>query len=108
MRHATLGDFRTDKRLLLLSAFALFIGALSAVVAYALLSLISLITNLAFFHRFTLAPVRIEDHALGACVIAVPVLGSIATGLMARYGSEKFAATGFPKRWRRSCSDKAG
>ncbi len=97
MHHAVLGDFRTDKRLLLLSAFALFIGGLSSVVAYALLSLITLITNLAFFHRFAISPARIEDHTLGIWVIAVPVMGSIIIGLMARYGSEKIRGHGIPE-----------
>src|SRR6185369_4387493 len=97
MHGAALGDFRADKRLLLLASFALFIGAISSVVAYGLLSLISLITNIAFFHRFAVAPVRIEDHHLGVWVMAVPVIGSLIIGLMARYGSEKIRGHGIPE-----------
>ncbi len=97
MQHSVLGDFKTDKRLLLLIVFAVVIGALSALVAYGLLDLISLITNIAFFHRLSITPLRIEDHALGAWVIAVPVVGSIIIGLMARYGSEKIRGHGIPE-----------
>jgi H+/Cl- antiporter ClcA/predicted transcriptional regulator len=52
---------------------------------------------LSFFHRFSFATLRIEDHALGAWVIAVPVIGSLVIGLMARYGSEKIRGHGIPE-----------
>ncbi len=49
----SLADFRTDKRVLLLVALAIPIGAIGAVVAKVLLWLIAVITNLAFFHRLS-------------------------------------------------------
>jgi chloride channel protein, CIC family len=42
----SLGDFRTDRRVLLLSVLAVPIGAIGALVAKALLWLIAIITNL--------------------------------------------------------------
>src|SRR5579883_2589027 len=92
-----LSDFRTDKRVLILSALALPIGAISALVAKALLWLISVITNLAFFHRFSAAPALPQDHHLGYWVVIVPVLGALIIGLMARYGSEKIRGHGIPE-----------
>jgi hypothetical protein len=46
-----LGDFRTDKRVLVLSSLAVPVGLISAGIAKPLLWLIAVITNLAFFHR---------------------------------------------------------
>ncbi|HWW75948.1 MAG TPA: hypothetical protein VNZ44_11150, partial [Pyrinomonadaceae bacterium] len=46
-----LADFTRDTRILLLSAFALVIGSVSAFVAWVLVWLISVITGLAFYQR---------------------------------------------------------
>jgi CIC family chloride channel protein len=92
-----LSDFRADKRMLLLAALALPVGVISAVVAKALLWLIALITNLAFFGRFSLSAVTPQEHHLGFWVIAVPVVGALIIGLMARYGSEKIRGHGIPE-----------
>jgi len=48
-----LADFTRDKRVLVLSWMALIIGAFSAVVAYMLVWLIAVITNLAFYQTFS-------------------------------------------------------
>jgi chloride channel protein, CIC family len=92
-----LADFRTDKRMLLLCGLALPVGVISAFVAKALLWLIALITNLAFFHRLSLAPVTPQEHHLGYWVVIVPVIGALLIGLMARYGSEKIRGHGIPE-----------
>lgn len=92
-----LADFRTDKRVLLLSALAVPIGICSAFLAKALLWLIALFTNLAFFHRFSAAPATPQEHPLGWLVIFVPVIGAVIIGLMARYGSEKIRGHGIPE-----------
>jgi H+/Cl- antiporter ClcA/CBS domain-containing protein len=94
---STLSDFRTDRRVLLLSALALPIGVIGALVAKALLWLIAVITNLAFFQRFSAQAVTPQEHHLGAWVIAVPVAGALLIGLMARYGSEKIRGHGIPE-----------
>ena len=46
-----LADYTTDRRVLVLSAMALAIGAIAAAVAWALVWLIAVITNLAYFGR---------------------------------------------------------
>ena len=48
-----LADFTRDKRILLLSLMAVVIGAISALVAKALVWLIAVITNLTFYQRFS-------------------------------------------------------
>ncbi len=93
----SLGDFRTDKRLLVLSALALPVGVMSAGVAKALFWLIALITNLAFFHRLSTAPALIAGHHLGWWAAAVPVAGGLLIGLMARFGSERIRGHGIPE-----------
>ncbi|MGH3262692.1 MAG: chloride channel protein, partial [Trebonia sp.] len=47
-----LGDFTTTKRMLLVTALALPVGAASACVAWALLRLIGFLTNVIFYERF--------------------------------------------------------
>jgi H+/Cl- antiporter ClcA/CBS domain-containing protein len=92
-----LADFRTDKRVLLLAALAVPVGAIGAVVAKALLWLIAVITNLAFFHHLAATAAAPQDHHLGYWVILVPVVGALLIGLMARYGSEKIRGHGIPE-----------
>jgi H+/Cl- antiporter ClcA/CBS domain-containing protein len=92
-----LADFRTDRRVLLLCALALPVGAIGALVAKALLWLIAVFTNAAFFLRFSSAPVTPQESPLGAWMIVVPVIGALVIGLMARYGSEKIRGHGIPE-----------
>jgi chloride channel protein, CIC family len=92
-----LADFSTNRRVLLLSAMALAIGAFSALVAYALIWLIAVITNLAFYHRFSAVSVTPQGHHLEYWVVLVPVVGALIIGLMARFGSEKIRGHGIPE-----------
>ncbi|HWD17905.1 MAG TPA: chloride channel protein [Verrucomicrobiae bacterium] len=97
MVQSRLADFSADRRMLLLSAMAVAVGAISAVVAYVLLWLIAVITNLAFYQRLSAAPAVPQGNHLGVWVIAVPVGGAIIIGLMARFGSEKIRGHGIPE-----------
>jgi H+/Cl- antiporter ClcA len=90
-------DFNTDRRLLLMCAIAAVIGVFSTIAAWALLNLIHFFTNLFFFQTFSFAFHSPAGHHLGAWVIAVPIVGSIIVGLMARYGSEKIRGHGIPE-----------
>ena len=92
-----LADFTATARLLLISAFAILIGIVSAYVALALLTLIGFFTNVFFFQRLSTALVTPEGHTLGPWVILVPVAGALVIGLMARYGSERIRGHGIPE-----------
>jgi len=94
---ATLADFTTNRRVLLLSAMSLLIGAVSVVVAWILLQLIALVTNLSFYQHFSFAPSVPQHHHLGYWVVLVPVIGALIIGLMARFGSEKIRGHGIPE-----------
>ncbi|HLX72643.1 MAG TPA: chloride channel protein [Verrucomicrobiae bacterium] len=80
---------------------AVVIGALSAGVAYVLLWLIWLITNVTFHHRFTADTTPplgtpMGNH-LGWITIFMPVIGALVVGFMARYGSPKIRGHGIPE-----------
>jgi len=92
-----LADFTRDKRILLLSVMAIVIGAISALVAKALVWLIAVITNLTFYQRFSSDFISPTNHHLGIFVIFAPVVGGLIIGLMARYGSEKIRGHGIPE-----------
>lgn len=95
--HAGLGDFSTDRRVVILSAVAAAIGVIGSLVAFALLWLIAVITNLAFYQRFSALPALPQVNHLGYWVIAVPVVGALIIGLMARFGSDKIRGHGIPE-----------
>jgi len=92
-----LGDFTTTPRLLTVSGLAIAIGALSAFVALGLLKLIGFFTNIFFYQRLGAELASPVGHHLGIFVIAVPVLGGLIIGLMARYGSERIRGHGIPE-----------
>ncbi len=83
--------------MLLLSLFAILIGCISALIAYALVWLIGLITNLSFYQRFSAAFISPADNHLGFLVILVPMVGGLIIGLLARYGSEQIRGHGIPE-----------
>jgi H+/Cl- antiporter ClcA/CBS domain-containing protein len=92
-----LRDFSTDRRLLILSAMALFIGTTGAFAAWVLTRLIALVTNLAYYGRISDKTVSIAGNHLGWFSVLVPVVGCLIIGLMARYGSEKIRGHGIPE-----------
>jgi chloride channel protein, CIC family len=92
-----LGDFSADWRLLLLTAMALVVGCGGAGSAWVLVKLIALVTNLAWFGRFSFANVSLAHATAGPWMIVVPALGGLIIGLMARFGSEKIRGHGIPE-----------
>ena len=95
--HSLRGDFAANRRLILISAIALVIGAVCSVVAWALLGLIHLFTNLFYFHHFSFAAHEPAGHLLGWLALFVPVVGGLLVGLMARFGSERIRGHGIPE-----------
>lgn len=83
--------------MLLLAAAALVVGTGGAVGAWILLKSIAIATNLFWFGRLSADPAAITDNALGVWLIAVPVIGSVIVGLMARFGSDKIRGHGIPE-----------
>src|SRR6185369_13965265 len=50
-----------------------------------------------FFQTLSAEPHSPANHTLGAWVIAVPVIGALVIGLIARYGSEQIRGHGIPE-----------
>ncbi|TPE44587.1 chloride channel protein [Amaricoccus solimangrovi] len=94
---ARLGDHSADRRVILLCAMALLVGTGGAAGAWILLHLIDLVTNLLWFGRLSSAPAEITDALLGPAGFAIPVLGALVIGLMARFGSDKIRGHGIPE-----------
>ena len=92
-----LGDHSADRRMIMLAAMALFVGSGGAASAWVLLNLIALATNLFWFGRLSFAEVNMADNAMGTAVLAIPMIGSVIVGLMARFGSEKIRGHGIPE-----------
>lgn len=92
-----LGDFTVTMRVLPIAALAIGIGVLAAYIALALMKLIGFFTNLFFFQRFGTTLISPEGNHLGLLVIAVPVVGALIIGVMARYGSDKIRGHGIPE-----------
>ena len=93
----SLGDFTADRRLLLLSGIAIVLGVISSYLAVGLLRLIAFFTNVFFYQRLSFAPASPANHMLGALVIAVPAIGGLIIGVMARFGSDKIRGHGIPE-----------
>ncbi|HVU78863.1 MAG TPA: chloride channel protein [Gaiellaceae bacterium] len=93
----TLGDFTITRDAVRLVPLALVVGALSAVVALALLDLIGLVTHLAYYGTAKTALVEPSLHRFGAWTILIPVAGGLVVGLMARFGSERIRGHGIPE-----------
>jgi H+/Cl- antiporter ClcA/CBS domain-containing protein len=91
-----LGDFELRPDVLWICALAIPIGAVASVVAWALLTLIGLFTNLFFHGRLATALVA-PDSPHWWVMLGAPVLGGLIVGLMARFGSEKIRGHGMPE-----------
>ena len=85
------------RRVLWIGLLALLIGLAAALIARELTLLIGLITNLAFYGRVADSFVSPAGNHLGAWVIAVPVIGGLVVGAMARYGSRAIRGHGIPE-----------
>ncbi|HET6328065.1 MAG TPA: chloride channel protein [Planctomycetaceae bacterium] len=86
-----------DRRTVKVCLVAILLGVLAAFVAKGLILLIDFITNFAFFHRLSVDPASPGNNTLGIWVIAVPVIGGLFVGFMARYGSKAIRGHGIPE-----------
>src|SRR5690349_23360946 len=95
--HESQADFTVTPRVLLMSLLAIAIGLLSTGVAFVLLRLISLFTNLFYFQRWSTAAASPSQNTLGGYAVLVPIVGALIIGLIARYGSERIRGHGIPE-----------
>ena len=86
-----LGDFTTTPRLLVLSAIAVVLGAIGAVLALVLLRLIAFFTNIFFYGRLSFKAASPADSNLGVAIIIIPVIGALIIGLQEVGSSEEIS-----------------
>lgn len=94
---AEIGDFTTTRRVIRISLLAVMIGIASAGIAWLLLRLIALFTNIFFYQTFSFENTSPAGSTLGWLIIFVPVIGGLIIGFMARYGSERIRGHGIPE-----------
>jgi H+/Cl- antiporter ClcA len=78
---------------------AILVGLAGAIASRVLISLIAVITNVAFYQRISLAeapPAEASLH-LGLWIIPIPIVGALIVGFMARYGSKAIRGHGIPE-----------
>ncbi len=86
-----------DRRTVFICTLAVLIAAAASLISQVLVALIGLITNLAFFQRISLDFSSPADAHVGLWVLIIPVVGAIAVGVMARYGSAAIRGHGIPE-----------
>lgn len=91
------GDSPATFRLQVISLLAAMIGLAAGFVAYALYGLIALATNLFYYGRFDFHMTDPAANHLGLWAIAIPAVGGLVVGLMAKYGSSKIRGHGIPE-----------
>jgi CIC family chloride channel protein len=94
---SSLSDYTADSRMLLMSGLAIVVGAVGAVLSWALLRLIYLATNVFYFHQWSAHIVDPGANTLGWKAIFLPAIGGLIVGLIARYGSDRIRGHGMPE-----------
>ncbi|MDQ2866265.1 MAG: chloride channel protein, partial [Candidatus Eremiobacteraeota bacterium] len=94
----TLGDYTVDgRRLALLCVFAALIGVVAAGIAKVLLVLIGGITHFAYAGTWNVSLVQPDPHHWGPIAIAIPIVGGILVGLIARFATDSIRGHGIPE-----------
>ena len=84
-------------RLFYISMLAILTGAAISFIAKILVALINFFTNLSFYGTISTDHSSPWQNHLGIFVIAIPVIGGLAVGLMAFYGSKAIRGHGIPE-----------
>ena len=63
--------------------------------------MIGFVTNLCYYHRLSVRLVSPDLSTLGVAAVAIPVVGGLVVGLMARFGSENIRGHGIPEAMER-------
>jgi CIC family chloride channel protein len=96
-----------DGRDAVIGALAIALGIAACGVAEVLIRSIAVVTNLAFYGRWSMSTVSPAGNHLGYFVIAVPVIGGVIVGIMARYGSRAIRGHGIPEAMEQILTNEA-
>ena len=93
-----LGDFSVDwRRFVAVGIYAAIIGVAAAFIAKLLLFLIGLITHIAYLGQVQGGLVQPDPRHWGPIAIAIPVVGGLIVGVIARFGTDKIRGHGIPE-----------
>jgi CIC family chloride channel protein len=92
-----LRDYSANHRMLLISGLAAILGGAGAALAWALLGLIRLATNVFYYHRVSFGDASPASNTLGWTAALAPIVGGLLIGVIARFGSEKIRGHGMPE-----------
>jgi H+/Cl- antiporter ClcA/CBS domain-containing protein len=84
-------------QLLRLCGLGCGVGFLAGSAALVLQALVFGVTNFFYFGRIRLSMASPDGHTLGVLAVVLPVLGGLAAGLLARYGTPAVAGCGLPQ-----------
>ena len=90
-------DEAPNRRTLWIATLAIGAAFLAGFAAQLLTRLIGLITNVAFYGRWSTSFVSPAGNSLGLAVIAIPIIGALVVGVIARYGSASVRGHGIPE-----------
>ena len=85
------------RRLLFISLLAFLIASAISYIAWLLIYLINLVTNISFYGKFSIDATTPADNSLGLWVIIIPSIGGIIVGILALYGSKAIRGHGIPE-----------
>jgi H+/Cl- antiporter ClcA len=95
--NSTKKGYIQKKRLLQISLLSIGVAIAISLIAKVLISLIDLVTNIAFYGSFDLKFNSPANNHLGLWVIIIPAIGGVLVGLMALYGSKAIRGHGIPE-----------
>lgn len=85
------------KRLLFISFIVFLIASAISYIAWLLVYLINLVTNISFYGKFSIDATTPVGNSLGLWVIIIPAIGGVIVGVMALYGSKAIRGHGIPE-----------
>jgi len=85
------------RRLISISILCIAVAAAISLIAKFLVSLINVVTNIAFYGTFSLKFQSPAYNHLGLWVILIPAIGGLIVGIMALYGSKAIRGHGIPE-----------
>ncbi|HMJ68616.1 MAG TPA: chloride channel protein [Cyclobacteriaceae bacterium] len=85
------------RRILFITSLAMINAVIVGGIAKLLVMLINVVTSIFFYGTVSVGEVSPEHNTLGYWVIAIPVIGGLIVGIMARFGSRAIRGHGIPE-----------
>lgn len=90
-------EAQLDLSILKICGISIGLAIVASFIAQILVMLINLVTNISFFGTFSTSDASPSTNTMGVLVIAVPIIGGLIVGVMARYGTKAIRGHGIPE-----------